>query len=108
MILTAVIHTTATVFVDVIDDRDNLPSEEELESHTSRLQEAHPDWTRVDFYTIPTHPHDPDAYTARTLWEDIQDNQETFSKVLEEQQTTIHQVILGVPLEDDDGDNDDD
>lgn len=90
MIFAAIITTdTADMFVDVIEDRSTEPSEEECAAHAERLQKAHPTWQRVAFYTIPIHPHDPDAYTARTLREDIEDNQATFAKVLDEQQDII-------------------
>ena len=92
-ILTAIVKTPDEVFVDVIADLDgdDSPTEEECEEHADRLCGEHPDWLLVTFSRIPTHPHDPDAYTAATLSEDIEDNQETFAEVLEKQQKAIHQ-----------------
>lgn len=89
LIFAAIVTTRTDVFVDVIEDRSTPPSESICEAHAKRLQNLHPTWVRVAFYTIPVHPHDPDAYTAKTLWEDIEDNQATFAKVLDEQQDII-------------------
>lgn len=93
MIFAAIINTESGRFIDVIEDRDTPPTEEECEQHADRLREKHTNWTSVTFYTIPTHPHDPDAYTAATLWDDIEDNQETFAKVLEKQQQALHRWV---------------
>lgn len=89
MILVAVITAPEGSVIDVVDDRDVPPTEDEFEEHTNRLTDSVVGSTAVIFYLVPTHPHDPDPLTAETLREAVIDHHETFATVLARKQEPV-------------------